>query len=548
MNKLFLLYVVAIFGIIISSQLVVGADPDSYTYKRMINVSTLSDNTPPEYDLRVNVTNTTFNGNIQSDCDDVAFFDDSETTQLEHYVEYCGYTSSDSEFWVNMPDNVTTTNTTIWLYYNNGTVTTESNTSIFKAWDNFNDNNLSSDWNDTSFGSSNVDEQSGHLEFQSDNDKNPTVKWVHNLTNFCIFYDADSLNTGSDTYYSSMVRWDGEMRGSASQGDTGRDFVRMHISEFTDALNMVKLTNGGIGGSSTWNTTGLTINANEWYEFKVCVNQSDLSNTIYQEGVKLGDLTYSSTDFNGNEYIGFEQRELGTGITLFVDNFKVTEYFEGSYEYDFGAEENVTVEADTDILLTLYYPENVTYESLPIDINITLNKTVNSCSYTLNDTLNGSLTSINSTYYSHEISELLENTYLLNVSCSDATDEVYTEIAFTYDVPENVSDGDISNVTYEFTVVSDGSELPSYSVCADSNTLMVVSTTQYCAGQSGNYTPTCFYNNVTRYELCSNGCYDNMTMLGSGCAETDFMLYVYGIIIFIASIILIRFIVKARVR
>jgi len=111
-------------------------------------------------------------------------------------------------------------------------------------------------------------------------------------------------------------------------------------------------------------------------------------------------------------------------------------------------------------------------------------------------------------------------------------------------IPVNVS----ANITITF--ILDPSELAvnSRSTCAGANWLQTDSFVRNCIGEEGTTTPNCYWNNQTTLFYCVNGCYDNITEFGSSCAPTEFNIYLYGLVIFLISIIVISYIFKGKRR
>jgi len=89
--------------------------------------------------------------NVRDDFGDVRFTDDNGTTLLDYWMET--YTSGvEATFWVEVKDDLSSSNATIYVYYGRSDVTTTSNgTATFDWFDDFEDGDIS-DWS-TSFGS-----------------------------------------------------------------------------------------------------------------------------------------------------------------------------------------------------------------------------------------------------------------------------------------------------------------------------------------------------------------------------------------------------------
>jgi len=89
----------------------------SWEMVRPINVWMESGYTGNNYQLFVNLTNNT---NFKADWGDVRFTDDDNTTELDYWMDADNcFDSNYCEIWINVSDNITASNTTIWMWYNN---------------------------------------------------------------------------------------------------------------------------------------------------------------------------------------------------------------------------------------------------------------------------------------------------------------------------------------------------------------------------------------------------------------------------------------------
>lgn len=102
---------------------------------------TLTDATALSY-YQTQIT-VTYNASMKADFSDVRFTDFGGSTQLPYWI--ASYTASSSAvFWVKVP-SISTTGTTIFMYYGNASATTTSNTqTTFDFYDDFSDGNYTS--------------------------------------------------------------------------------------------------------------------------------------------------------------------------------------------------------------------------------------------------------------------------------------------------------------------------------------------------------------------------------------------------------------------
>jgi hypothetical protein len=107
----------------------------TWLYKQQVNLSTASGYTGTNYQVGLNIT---YTANMQADFDDLRFTEDTEATELSYWIESKS-NSNWAYIWVKVPANITTTATTIYMYYGNPSATTTSNgTNTFEFFDNFN--------------------------------------------------------------------------------------------------------------------------------------------------------------------------------------------------------------------------------------------------------------------------------------------------------------------------------------------------------------------------------------------------------------------------
>ena len=94
----------------------------SWTYKKEIQINN-TDLEASNYSLLLNIT---YSSNMQSNFSDIRFANGTETGELSYWIE--NYVdSSYADVWVKIPELGNTTNTTIYMYYGNSEVESESN-------------------------------------------------------------------------------------------------------------------------------------------------------------------------------------------------------------------------------------------------------------------------------------------------------------------------------------------------------------------------------------------------------------------------------------
>ena len=123
MDKNKLLLAVLITAIALAGQVWAWADSD-FQYRRPITIDPGGASNLTDFQINVIVDTATLisEGKLNSDCSDVRFYDDDDTTKLPYYLE-SGCNTSSTLFWVKLADN----GTSIYMYYRNPSATSESN-------------------------------------------------------------------------------------------------------------------------------------------------------------------------------------------------------------------------------------------------------------------------------------------------------------------------------------------------------------------------------------------------------------------------------------
>jgi hypothetical protein len=110
----------------------------SFSKKQAINVSVASGSTTTNYPVYLNIT---YDSDMQTDFDDLRFTNGSQNSKLDYWLEN-KVDSSWATVWVEVDQNITTSNYTFYMYYGNSSVSSESNgTNTFDFFDDFNDGN-----------------------------------------------------------------------------------------------------------------------------------------------------------------------------------------------------------------------------------------------------------------------------------------------------------------------------------------------------------------------------------------------------------------------
>lgn len=95
-----------------------------WQFKREINLSTSSGYTSTNYSIRLNVS---YSANMKSDFADLRFINGSENAELGYWINTTGTSNGNyADVYVRVPENITTSNLSIYMYYGNPSATTTS--------------------------------------------------------------------------------------------------------------------------------------------------------------------------------------------------------------------------------------------------------------------------------------------------------------------------------------------------------------------------------------------------------------------------------------
>ena len=95
----------------------------SWSKRAPIQVSVPSGSTAADYQVKFTIN---YDSDMQTDFDDLRFIDDDQTTNLPYYIE-SKTDGSSAVVWAKIKDVITTTPQTIYMYYGNPSVSSESN-------------------------------------------------------------------------------------------------------------------------------------------------------------------------------------------------------------------------------------------------------------------------------------------------------------------------------------------------------------------------------------------------------------------------------------
>jgi len=124
---------------------------ESWKYRRALTIQ--SDNALTDYQILVQLNSTNFDfSKANPDGSDIRFVDEDDATKLNYWIEEWDGVNETAKIWVRA-SSISTGEKTIYLYYNNSEVVSESDgNTVFEFFDDFSDNDIS-DWSVSEWGS-----------------------------------------------------------------------------------------------------------------------------------------------------------------------------------------------------------------------------------------------------------------------------------------------------------------------------------------------------------------------------------------------------------
>ena len=135
----------------------------SWDYRQEITLNRSAGTVGTNYVIELAIT---YDANMSANFEDLRFIDDDDTTELEYWFE-TNTTSTDAIVWVEVLDEITTTNVSIWMYYGNASEvsTTSDGFNTFILFDDFDDAELNASvWVNFTRPTALVNETGGYLE------------------------------------------------------------------------------------------------------------------------------------------------------------------------------------------------------------------------------------------------------------------------------------------------------------------------------------------------------------------------------------------------
>jgi len=345
----------------------------SWQYRRPITINnTQNSNSLTDYQILVTVDTATLisDGKMRSDCGDIRFVDSDDSTKLSYWIE-SGCNSSNTKIWVKVPSIPASSTKTIYMYYGNPNATSESNGSA--VFDFFDD--ASSDKTDEytrtapyswSYGEGYLTWNSGYYTGNITTSGGATY-WVHSTQvpeNFSFYAKVKDPHTSDNTQV-----------GIAIHGNTENILARRVYAGTIQVINLFREDSSG--------------------SYKICESNIDATNTnwhklemkkfgntwkIYYDDSEICSGTYTPADSNYHVslYIAWN-----SNTEVYWDDIRVRKYTDPEPTTSVGSEQSSYVQ------ITIYSPENKTYYTTEIEVNVSTSSEASS--YTCNITNDGNL-------------------------------------------------------------------------------------------------------------------------------------------------------------
>lgn len=376
----------------------------AWQYRRPITIdNTGNSNTLTDYQVFVNVS---YDSDMQTDFDDLRFVDSDDATELSYWVED-KVDGSYAEVWVKVPSIPASSNKTIYMYYGNGGVTSESNgEGVFEFFDDFNDNSFNTTkWIKTlrqgTLGDSDVTEQNQRIEIFSDLDTNA----VYGIrSNEDISGDFEIKVVNLNTNFAALDQFILDILLSSASDTTTTEYIREAIRHdggeldiyYSDAGTVEYTDNGAFSFSEPEKYLMIRRLGSTLYIYKSTDGEtwtqiySDSSNALGTNDINI---------YLGSYY----------GFNAFADNVIVRKYTDPEPQVTIGSEQILT--GNLAPVITIFSPQETTYYTTNITFNFTVTDD-NSTTFHVKAWIGTTLIYDNTTYQNNTNVEINLSSYL----------------------------------------------------------------------------------------------------------------------------------------
>ena len=362
----------------------------SYTYKQPINISNTAGNlTNYQIDFYFNISNIGTNWNWSNNGSDVRFTNNLDNS-LDYWIESWKSTVNTSTIWVNVTFLENNTNTSIYMYYGNNEVSSESNgTNTFGLFDDFEDDSIDINIWDVIVGT--PTESGGIIEFDGAEEGVTSDKIFNG--NYMVMGNISLEKVASANTIWGWNDVSGN-KGSFYYSLSGNDFRHYY-------------------GEGSWLYTNLAVGDGGWHNIK-------LSMTSAQHKLWYDDILKSSPTSNlptGDQKVKMYSSSVAY---LKIDWIAVGKYASPEPTYIIGAEETASV--GPTFTVTSNSPANQTQtndNTTDFSFTVSGSEVSYNCTLYLNDTNKGTnTTTANNTATTITSSELSEGFYEWYVNCT----------------------------------------------------------------------------------------------------------------------------------
>jgi len=305
----------------------------SWSYKQPINISVSSGSTEQNYSVRLelNSSNVGTNFNWTNECVNsnssrIRFVNSTENGELDFWVKSCSVSGENMTVWVEVDQNITTSNYTIYMYYGNIQATSKTNgTNTFTIFDSYEYTDSPSNHGWTVHGTGTIETTSDKSLFEN--------RSLHIST--VVGQDA-YIHRTDVSGCSSAIMW---MYDKMDSGTNREELVLV----FDDNTNTVQ--NGLVEShymntytyrfSGTWYDSGISRSVG-WHKFETKWNGS-----YYKVYIDDQYIATSPSGYGSPVRIDIADYWTGGSAEYWVDGVIYRKYHDPEPTYSIGAEESL---------------------------------------------------------------------------------------------------------------------------------------------------------------------------------------------------------------
>lgn len=298
----------------------------SFDYRQEINLSNTA-GILTDYQVKITLNTTNFNYSHANTTGKDIRFTNSSDDSLDYWIEDWNITG-DSIIWVEVNSLANATNTSIYMYYGNNAVSSESNgISTFLS---FSDGSLESDWDDS--GNIDVSNSNGELRVQQAyGDSNSATRSLNIAeTKYILEFRAKTINTATNDQM-SIIDYDGSASHRMVQLIIPRNNIQYQVAYY----------DGGVRG--LYNSFVFNI----YYRYKLIINEgTKIEYLMYSDSLSLLNSA-NTTSFYGSP-TDSDISVLGSGTGAGATNAYISwiyyrKYASSEPAYTIGSEENYII-------------------------------------------------------------------------------------------------------------------------------------------------------------------------------------------------------------